>query len=194
MWTENRDGTFGGGAYQYRVIEGGGSADLILTGAGTDASIRLAFASSRSGTFQYGSGEEGQGTFTLQAAPDGSGPTDPGDSPGSELAPPSLSGRTLFGTRTFTSTGPVGQTHVYTFSATGFHDSDPPEESDGVFAYEPNGHRAALTLSYYSPQNFNGDRHELQLTFHTENSGAFQSVYTRRDGTVIRINGNFELQ
>ena len=191
LWSETRNGANTGGSYEYRPSDNRSSADLLLTGSGSSTALTLYFASSGAGTFIYNSGEPGQGNFSLQAAN-----PDPGNPPGGNngLAPSSLSGKTMLGTRTFTSTGPVGQTHVYTFSANGFHDSDPPEESDGVYTYTPDRDRATLTLAYFAPQEFNGDRHEWSMNFRTETSGTFQSVYTRRDGTVIRINGDFQIQ
>lgn len=191
LWAETRNGDNTGGSYEYRPSDNRSTADLLLTGNGTSTALTLYFGSSGAGTFIYNSGETGQGNFSLQAANPG-----PGDPPGGNngLAPSSLSGTTMYGTRTFTSTGPVGQTHVYTFSANGFHDSDPPEESDGVYTYTPDRDRATLTLAYFAPGEFNGDRHEWSMNFRTEKSGSFQSVYTRRDGTVIRINGEFQIQ
>lgn len=192
-WMETRDGSDTGGSYEYRRGDSGSTADILLTGSGNNVGLTLVFGSSNAGTFTYTSGENGQGNFTLQTAQNNPDPG-PGGGGNDGLAPDSLSGLTMYGTRTFTSTGPVGQTHVYTFSSNGFHDSDPPEESDGVYTYNPDGDHATLTLAYYAPEDFNGDRHEMQMTFRTETTGNFESLYTRRDGTVIRINGTFELR
>src|SRR5687768_13116926 len=79
------------------------------------------------------------------------------------FTPNSLAGRRMLGTRTFTSTGPVGQTHTYTFSATRFHDSDPPEEADGNYVYNPGNNTAVLDLDYTSPAGFANDSHNLTM-------------------------------
>ena len=192
-WTESRDEGIVGGTYRYAPQPNTSNADLYLTEGEVESRIVLTFSSANSGSY-INTASQANGTFELQ-------PTDPpGSGGGSEpppndgLAPSSLSGKTMYGTRTFTSTGPVGQTHVYTFTINTFHDSDPPEESDGAYLYQPSGNEASLSLNYYSPAGFNGDKHELQMTFHTSDAGVFQSLYTRRDGTVIRINGTFTLE
>jgi hypothetical protein len=100
----------------------------------------------------------------------------------------------MLGTRTYTSTGPVGQTHKYTFNATRFHDSDPPEESDGNYTYVAGNSSASLDLRYTSPSGFVGDHHQLQMQFNEKDRGNFQSTYQRGDGTVITINGTFVIQ
>lgn len=189
VWTENRDGSPVGGTYQY--TPNGNSGEVTLVESGSTSTIRLAFSAINSG--MYIAGAE-QGTFQTQE--NRSEPADPGGDDGSPygLAPATLEGRTMHGTRTFTTTGPVGQTHIYTFAGSTFHDSDPPEESDGAYTYAPAADRADLTLNYYSPKSFNGDLHELHLVFTGVESGTFQSVYTRRDGTVIRINGTFQIE
>ena len=194
LWTEDRAGTFHGGTYQYTA--NANVAELILSESGITSTIRLTFSSAEAGT--YLAGQE-QGTFRLletQSDPNGpgTGPIDPADPGGQALAPASLDGRTLHGTRTFTSTGPNGQTHVYTFAGNSFHDSDPPEESNGTYIYEPAGGNAVLRLSYLAPREFNGDQHRLEMSFSTGTSGSFESVYTRRDGTTIQINGTFQIE
>lgn len=191
-WTENREGTTATGSYLYRRVGDGSSAEITLNEEGHERTIVMSFNSANSGSFVYAD-QSLDGTFEMQAiTPDPGGGNEP---PGNDgLAPGSLAGRTMYGTRTFTTTGPVGQTHVYTFSMSTFHDSDPPEESDGIYVYQPSGNEANLTLNYQSPEFFNGDAHGLQMTFHTETAGVFESVYTRRDGTVIRINGTFRLE
>ena len=189
-WTENRDGGPVMGTYRYNRIENGSSAELVLVEESVESAINLTFNAPNSGAFEYVN-QSGNGTFEMQSQNPDPGPEPP---PNNGLAPSSLSGRTMLGTRTFTSTGPVGQTHVYTFSANMFHDSDPPEESDGGYVYQPNGNDATLMLNYFSPAFFNGDKHELQMTFHTGDAGIFESTYTRRDGTLIRINGTFTLE
>ena len=187
-WSENQNGTVRGGTYQYNA--NGNSAELILSESGASSTVRLAFSSNDSGAFVA---DQDQGTFRLQSVPEDPNNPCPGD-PGGGLAATGLNGRILHGTRTFTSTGPVGQTHVYTFSGTNFHDSDPPEESEGAYNYAPDGDHALLTLAYESPREFNGDRHEMALTFETQTSGTFESTYTRRDGTMIQINGTFRIE
>jgi hypothetical protein len=97
-------------------------------------------------------------------------------------------------TRTFTSTGPVGQTHTYTFTAGAFHDSDAPEESDGNYTFSRNGSSAAtLQLRYTSPEDFAGDIHDINLQYNSSHEGTFTSTYQRQDGTTIEINGTFSI-
>jgi hypothetical protein len=189
-WTEDRGGNNVSGTYQYQRVTDPSTGEVILTEDSTQTALVLTFHSANSGSFVFrDSGVNG--TFELQ--PINSGP--PNEPPPSNgLAPSSLDGKTMYGTRTFTSTGPVGQTHVYTFSGNSYHDSDPPEESDGNYVYAANGDQATLTLNYTRPKSFDGDRHEWQMTFHTATAGNFESVYTRRDGTVIIIRGNFTLE
>lgn len=127
----------------------------------------------------------------------GNPPTTGGAPPSDQytgFAPVSVAGRTLFGTRTFTSTGTSGQTHTYTFGNGTYHDSDPPEEADGTFVYSANNSSATLSLTYTSPADFVGDRHVMTMTFSARDRGTFQSTYTRGDGTTITINGDFEFQ
>jgi hypothetical protein len=100
----------------------------------------------------------------------------------------------MLGTRTFTSTGPVGQTHKYTFTGTRFHDSDAPEESEGNFTYNPSNNFAVLDLDYTGPASFANDSHHLEMTFTEKDKGTFQSQYKRGDGTIITINGTFVIQ
>jgi hypothetical protein len=188
-WTETRDGTTVTGTYRYAPQPNTSAADLYLTEEAVESHIALTFNSPNSGAF-VNAAQQVNGTFELQPITPDPDPEPPNDG----LAPSSLAGKTMNGTRTFTSTGPIGQTHVYTFSLNSFHDSDPPEESEGSYLYQPNGNTASLTLNYYSPASFNGDTHDLQMTFHTADAGVFQSLYTRRDGTVIRINGTFTLE
>lgn len=194
-WTETRDGTTVTGTYRYAPQPNTSTADLFLTEEAVESHIVLTFNSPNSGAF-VNAAQQVNGTFELQPiTPDPDPDPNPNDPPPNDgLAPSSLSRKTMYGTRTFTSTGPVGQTHVYTFSLNSFHDSDPPEESDGAYLYQASGNTASLTLNYYAPASFNGDSHELQMTFHTADAGVFQSLYTRRDGTVIRINGTFTLE
>ena len=191
IWMETRDGAPIVGTYRYNRIDNGNTAELVLIEDSVETPISLTFNAGNSGSFAFAD-QSRSGTFETRS----NDPNDPGHEPppNNGLAPASLAGRTMLGTRTFTTTGPVGQTHVYTFSVNTFHDSDPPEESDGGYIYQPSGNNAMLTLNYFSPQFFNGDKHELQMTFHTGDAGVFESIYTRRDGTVIRINGTFELE
>lgn len=193
IWTEQRDGVLTGGTYQYRVD--GNSAELVLTDSVGDTRLHLTFSSATSGSYQFVS-DPFAGSFTLETIQNGGGEPDTGGDPedDSGLAPGSLDGRILYGTRTFTSTGPVGQTHVYTFTGSAYHDSDPPEESDGAYVYEPSRNRARLTLNYYSPRMFNGDKHIIEMRFQSSTTGTFESIYTRRDGTMIAINGTFRIE
>lgn len=192
-WSEDRDEGTVTGTYRYKRVSNGSTGELVLNDQGAESTLLMTFNSQTTGSFLFsGAGGEG-GSFEMQSTrPDPGGGNEP--PPNDGLAPSSLAGRTMFGTRTYTSTGPVGQTHVYTFSSNTFHDSDPPEESDGTFIYEPSGDGAKLTLNYHSPAGFNGDKHELNMTFHTEAAGNFESIYTRKDGTVIVINGSFRLE
>lgn len=112
----------------------------------------------------------------------------------SGFSPVSMAGRTMLGTRTFTSTGPTGQTHTYTFGNGTFHDSDSPEEADGTFTYSANNSSATLALVYTAPTDFVGDRHTMTMTFTAKDRGTFESAYTRGDGTQITINGTFEIE
>lgn len=108
------------------------------------------------------------------------------------FAPVNISKRKMFATRRFTSTGPNGQTHDYTFNNGLFHDSDPPEESDGTYVYTPGNSSATLALNYTGPAGFVGDQHHLNLTFTEKDKGVFTSTYTRADQTQITINGDFQ--
>jgi hypothetical protein len=153
-------------------------------------------------------GEEDRfGPFTARgsAIPIGNEPgTTTGDPPGSTttpgpepsnvyngFAPVSIAGRVMAGTRTQTSTGPVGQTHTYTFGNGTFHDSDGDEQADGTYTYVAGNSSATLNLVYTAPQTFNGDKHDLTMTFTQKDSGRFTSTYTRQDQTQITISGNF---
>jgi hypothetical protein len=191
-WTELRDGNTVSGTYRYQKITDQSTGEVILSDGSSETDLVLTFHTDNGGSFVYR--DQGvNGTFELQPINSNPDP-DPNPQPNDGMAPTSLNGKTMFGTRTFTSTGPVGQTHVYTFSGNSFHDSDPPEESDGSYTYSASGDQANLTLNYDRPKGFDGDKHELQMTFHTDTAGAFDSVYTRRDGTVIIIRGNFTLE
>ena len=194
-WQENRNGTAIAGTYVYQQASDSRHAALNLDEPGFSEIVSLNFTSTNNGTFAYTGGRTGQGYFTLNQQPDPGGDPEPGGTPDPDaLAPASLNGKTMLGTLYFTSTGPVGQTHTYTFSAGTFHDSDSPEESDGRYTWQPNGNNATLQLNYTKPASFSGDTHELNMRFNTATSGDFNSVYTKDDGTVIQINGTFEFQ
>ena len=192
-WSENRDGATVTGTYQYSRGSSPNDAQVVLNDQGEEQAILLNFNSRTTGAFAFRD-QRDNGTFEVR--PIGGGNEPPGNvpPPSGGLAVSSLAGRTMYGTRTYTSTGPVGQTHTYTFSVNTFHDSDPPEESDGSYLYTANGNDATLQLDYYSPAFFNGDKHALNMSFHTEDAGVFESTYTRRDGTVIQINGTFRIE
>ena len=195
-WSNSSTRGDASGTYVYNR-DSANTATLTLEGGETTEVITLSFASPHNGVYNYVSGPPWSGPFTLEAAPSNPEPEDPvppGQPPKTGLAPSSLNGVTMLGTRTATSTGPVGQTHVYTFTSRTFHDSDPPEESDGNYTYTPNGDRAHLVLDYTYPKGFDGDHHDLQMTFISETRGTFSSVYTRKDGTVITIDGYFEFE
>ncbi len=190
-WQENDNSAVG--TYSYQANQDGRTAVLTLNQSGASQTITFNFSSTTGGNFAYTAGRNGSGTFTLTQNQN-PGPPPPIDPPPGGKAPASLGGKTMLGTRTFTSTGPVGQTHTYTFTANTFHDADPPEQSDGNYVYQPNGDSASLQLNYTKPATFAGDTHDLQMRFDTPTSGVFTSTYTRDDGTMIQINGNFEFQ
>src|SRR5690606_19505030 len=107
--------------------------------------IVLSFSTTQSGVFSLTGGVTQSGNFTLSPLPDDPDPNEPGTPPGEDpppqtgLAPASLAGKVMLGTRTSADNGGQGQTHVYTFTQPTFHDSDPPEESDGNYTYTPSG-------------------------------------------------------
>ena len=200
-WTETSDGQQKQGTYSFLRQAGGASAMLTLhPSVATNASTSLSmnFQSTTDGTFTYTSGRTGQGTFQLVRIDDLPNEPEPPDNPPQQpndgLAPASLDGRIMYGTRTFTSTGPVGQTHRYVFVGQTFEDTDPPEEAEGIYDWEPSGDTASLELDYLSPAGFQGDKHDIQMHFATANRGTFTSTYVRKDGTVITINGDFEFE
>lgn len=100
----------------------------------------------------------------------------------------------MIGTRTFASNGGSGQRHVYTFGNGSYHDSDPPEESDGMFQWVPGNNTATLKLSYTAPADFAGDTHDLTLHFGSKDQGTFESTYRRVDGATVIINGDFAFE
>lgn len=167
-----------------------GSGTFTLQSAGSGSTGGNTTGGSTGETSGGGTTGSTNGGTTGETSGGSTGGTTGGTSGG--LAYSSLAGRTMLGTRTFTSTGPVGQTHVYTFTQNTFHDSDPPEESDGNYTYSATGNTASLVLNYTSPAEFQGDRHEMTLNFQEVGRGTFTSSYVRDDGTVITINGNFE--
>jgi hypothetical protein len=198
------------GTYQANLDGNTWTATLLNTTGGQQV-YAMTFGSENGGTFVLKrEGEDDRfGPFTARGTAIPSGTVDPppqptpggttGDpiTPSTEYngnAPVSIAGRTMFGTRTFTSTGPTGQTHTYTFGNGTFHDSDAPEESDGTFVYNATRSHATLDLTYTGPASFEGDKHNLTLTFTQKDRGTFQSTYDRGDGTIITINGNFEFQ
>ena len=182
------------GTYVYRR-DAHNTATLTLNSTNGVEVIALTFSSEHNGFYNYTAGPPISGGFVIEASTDpGPTPEPPSQPPKTGYAPSSLAGKTMYGTRTATSTGPKGQTHVYTFTTRTFHDSDPPEESDGNYTYTPNRNQAQLELDYTFPKEFDGDHHVLQMTFTSETHGTFTSVYTRRDGTVIMIDGYFEVE
>ncbi|MDX1952109.1 MAG: hypothetical protein SFY81_07975 [Verrucomicrobiota bacterium] len=187
-WTEN--GTAGN--YNYQRLNGT-SATVTLNGGSQSSQLSLTFANNNAGSYSLTGSNPENGTFMMQATPvnPGGGTNTP---PNEGLAPTSIVNLRMFGTRVSTSTGPNGQTHVYDFSATRFHDSDPPEESDGNYTWSPMGDEARLLLQYTDPQDFNGDQHDLQMSFDTETTGTFTSTYNRRDGVIISIQGTFRFE
>ena len=193
-WQEIRGTTTVTGTYTYQANQDGRSAAVTLSEPGGSQALGLTFSSSNNGLFNYTAGREGQGTFTLAQSQNSQPPPDQNPPPIQGNAPASLAGKTMLATRTFTSTGPVGQTHTYTFTNTSFHDSDPPEESAGRYDYHPDQGSASLDLDYTTPASFSKDTQQLEMRFDTPTTGIFTSTYTRGDGTVIQINGTFEFQ
>lgn len=195
-WQEDRGNTTAQGTYIYHPTGDGRTATLTLTEPGAEQMLALSFASTNSGAFRYTSGATGQGTFTVTRIQDPGDGGDGGENPPPPTgnAPSSLTGRRMFATRTFTSTGPTGQTHEYTFTAHTYHDSDAPEESDGTYTYAPNGDDATLELTYTGPAVFEGDKHHINLQFTSPTQGTFTSTYDRGDGTSIVINGTFVVE
>ena len=199
----------------YEAAHDGNNWTVTLhSSTGGVQTYQMAFANDSSGTFVLKrDGEDDRfGPFTARSTAIGSGdigdpPTQP--VPGSTtdnnppivpstdyngFAPVSIAGRTMQGTRTFTSTGPNGQTHTYTFGNGTFHDSDAPEESDGTFTYTAGRSSATLVLNYTAPASFAGDKHTLTMTFKAKDQGTFTSNYAKDDGTEITINGNFQFE
>jgi len=165
------------------------TGDSTTTGSTTTGSTST--GSTSTGSTSTGSTSTGSTTTGSTT----SGSTTTGTTAGyTGFAPVSLNGRTMFGTRTFTSTGTSGQTHTYTFTATTFHDSDAPEESGGTYTFSASNSHATLELSYNTPTSFKGDHHSLTMTFNAKDQGTFESTYSRGDGTQIVINGTFEIQ
>lgn len=173
---------------------GGDSNGEVATDGDTNGQTDGSNNSSDNGSTDGGqtSNSDGSNTDGTNGSSDGTTSAGPSDEYIGN-APVSLHARTLYGTRTYTSTGPVGQTHTYTFNGNMFHDSDPPEESDGVYTYSASNSRATLTLDYTSPEDFANDHHQIDMRFTQRDRGTFTSTYVRGDGTTITINGEFEL-
>jgi hypothetical protein len=201
------------GSYEASRDGNGWSVTLRNTSGGQQIFV-MSFGSETGGTFVLKrDGEDDRfGPFTARAEtiPDDEGPvggtttaptttgpgttTDGPPTPSDQYngnAPVSIAGRTMYGTRRVTSTGPNGQTHTSTFGNGTFHDSDGPEQADGTFVYNADTSAATMTLDYNSPAEFEGDHHVLTMQFNQKDAGTFQSTYTRGDGTTITINGDF---
>jgi hypothetical protein len=196
----------------YEAVLNGNTWTVALTStAGGKQIYNMNFLNGTGGNFTLHRSEEEERTGTFSAResvipsdpgpdpePTTTGPTTTGPTttgPSEEyigFAPVSIAGREMQATRVFTSTGPNGQTHTYTFGNGTFHDSDPPEETDGVFTYNATNSRATLTLDYKSPREFFADKHQMTMVFQAKDRGTFESTYTRGDGTQIIINGTFE--
>jgi hypothetical protein len=189
----------------YEATQDGNKWNVTLVAdTGGQQVYEMTFANGTSGNFVlHREGEPDQfGPFTARTSAIPSGGDTTGEPPGTTttgpsneyngFAPVSISARKMFATRRFTSTGPNGQTHEYTFNNGMFHDSDPPEESDGTYQYTAGNSSATLTLNYTGPAGFVGDQHHLNLTFTAKDSGVFTSTYTRADSTQITINGDFQ--
>ncbi|HUS34289.1 MAG TPA: hypothetical protein VM680_02945 [Verrucomicrobiae bacterium] len=189
-WTTTLINTNGGQQVYTMTFGSENGGTFVLRREGEDD--RFGPFSARDSAIPSGDVEPG-GTTT---APTTTGPGDGEVTPSDQYtgnAPVSIAGRTMQGTRTFTSTGPNGQTHTYTFGNGTFHDEDGPEQADGTFVYNANKSHATLTLNYNSP-GFVGDKHDLTMNFTQKDRGTFQSTYTRGDGTTIIINGEFNFE
>jgi hypothetical protein len=206
---QHEDGTVEQGTYQ--ALRDGNLWSVTLSSTtGGQQIYNMTFNTGSSGNFVLKRDSEADrfGPFTVRsstiATDDGStttatttSTTDGSGTPSTSyngFAPTAIDGRVMFGTRTFTSTGPNGQTHTYTFGNGTFHDSDAPEESDGTFVYNAGNSTATMQLNYTRPSTFAGDSQQWTMTFTAKDKGTFQSTYTRGDGTAITINGNFEFQ
>jgi hypothetical protein len=208
---QHETGAIEQGSYEAQRDGNNWTVKLLATTGGQQI-YQMAFANDSSGTFVLKrDGEDDRfGPFNARSTAVGSGdigdpPTQPGSTtdnnppitPSTEyngFAPVSIAGRTMEGTRTFTSTGPTGQTHTYTFGNGTFHDSDSPEESGGTFTYTAGRSSATLTLNYTSPASFAGDQHTWNMSFKAKDQGTFTSTYAKDDGTEITINGNFQFE
>jgi hypothetical protein len=109
------------------------------------------------------------------------------------LAPTRLDELVLTTVRTYTSTGPVGQAHYYTFVGNRFHDANNEEHALGHFTYSAEGDDAVFVTDYTGPADFVGDHHEIQMHFTSPWGGQFTSTYRRNDNVNIIMNGDFEL-
>jgi hypothetical protein len=188
-WTTTLINTNGGQQVYIMTFGSGSGGTFVLKREGEDD--RFGPFSARDGTIPSG---DDPGATTTAPTTDGPGGSTTGPTPSNEYtgdAPVSIAGRTMFGTRTFTSTGPNGQTHTYTFGNGTFHDEDGPEQADGTFVYNANNSAATLTFNYLTPAEFAGDTHVLTMTFTEKDRGTFRSTYNRGDGTAITINGDF---
>lgn len=196
-WTATLINTNGGQQVYIMTFGSGNGGTFVLKREGEDD--RFGPFSARGEPVPSGDVEPGPtttGSTTTAATTDG-GSTTTGPTPSNDYngnAPVSIAGRTMLGTRTFTSTGPNGQTHTYTFGNGTFHDEDGPEQADGTFVYNATRSAATLTLNYTSPAEFQGDMHVMTMDFTEKDRGQFQSTYTRGDGTQITINGNFNFE
>ncbi len=174
-----------------------GTSTGSTTGSSTGSSTGATTGSTTGSTTSGGGGTTGNTTGSSTGSSTGStgggGVVTPSDSYVG-FVPTSIAGRTMLGTRTFTSTGPSGQTHIYTFGNGNFHDSDSPEEADGTYQYSPGNGSATLNLVYTGPEDFVGDTHNMTLSFTSKDRGNFDSTYTRGDGTTITINGTFQFE
>jgi len=203
-WDEFSNGALTrSGTYQYSKASS--TATLLLRdnlNTNETINVNLTFTSLTAGNYTYTTTPthtSGAGTFsnfsTTPPPPSGNPPGgDPGGNTG--LAPTTISGRTMIGTRTQTSTGPAGQTHTYTFTGNTFTDVDNDERGTGFYTWAPNGNEANLVLNYTGssgPRDLRGDEHALAMTFTTTNRGTFRSSY-RSGNEVILINGTFEFQ
>jgi hypothetical protein len=203
-WDEFENGTrTRSGTYQYSPS--GNNATLLVRDAintNETINLNLVFTSGAAGNYTYTTSPtqaSGTGTFSNLTNTPGPNPNDPGgNNPGggTGLAPASLAGKLMDGTRTQTSTGPAGQTHTYTFTATTFTDVDADERGTGDYTYTPNGNEAILVLDYTAsegPRDLRGDQHTLTLTFTSATGGSFRSSYRSGNETIL-IDGVFSFQ
>ncbi|MEW6157011.1 MAG: hypothetical protein AB1813_06235 [Verrucomicrobiota bacterium] len=172
----------------WRYDAEGARASLQLIGERNGQPRTLEFA------FDFESAVSGRYEWTLDGRSAGYGRFANFRNLAGDFAPASLAEKVMELTRLYTSTGPVGQTHFYSFTADGsFHDADNDEQASGKYVYEANQAEAELQLNYEGAADFRGDTHALHLQFIDALGGTFSSTYLKNDQTVIVIDGTFRV-